>query len=512
MGTPDYTEVLVKASEPYWVGDEDMAQLGQEESARWYARQSKGTPEGNPDDSEGLYEDDEDVVVADGRTLPLWLVTDDNHNLVGAPKRMTGNMSCVGQAQTLAAQLPSFPRTQHLGSGLPPAPMQLELSQHKVSAGFPLVTGTTGTYSTVASTFPSGVLHIPDVSVGSNRGLMMQTSIGQTLDQADRTTKMQPNSFKRLNTPSPRLPSTSNHQGYVAHKAKLPLTQRSAEQSEMAQGILQLPNLLTDDLECPIVDVNKEGSTGITTNLSYPAVGVSACRQKQETVQDMDISIDQLLFTPNASARSSLGTPVQDEVQLQVTDVYDPLYQEAFGTNNHPPAKKSRVEPVLAQQEVPSKQLVGSGGTEETSATVERETAKERVTQSCKVTQSNKGKNPLNIEFQQKNELTTADAIMEAAKMICKALDDQTRAARCSEKASLKIAGELERIERKLTKMERTIASRSRGETSIEGDEDINNNKENAVIEQRNSGQGEIDTSKKREPLKSVIHQVKRKK
>jgi hypothetical protein len=39
MGTPDYTEVLVKAAEPYWVGDEDMAQLGQEESARWYARQ-----------------------------------------------------------------------------------------------------------------------------------------------------------------------------------------------------------------------------------------------------------------------------------------------------------------------------------------------------------------------------------------------------------------------------------------------------------------------------------------
>jgi hypothetical protein len=220
----------------------------------------------------------------------------------------------------------------------------------------------------------------------------------------------------------------------------------------------------------------------------------------------MDISIDQLLFTPKASARSSLGTPVQDEVQLQVTDVYDPLYQEAFGTSNHPPAKKSRVEPVFVQQEVPSKQLVGSGGTEETSATVERETTKERVTQ------SNKEKNPLNIEFQQKNELTTAEAIMEAAKMICKSLDDQTRAARCSEKASLKIAGELERIERKLTKMERTIASRSRGETAVEGEEEINNNKENAVVEQRNSGQGEIDTSKKREPLKSVIHQVKRKK
>jgi hypothetical protein len=41
----------------------------------------------------------------------------------------------------------------------------------------------------------------------------------------------------------------------------------------------------------------------------------------------------QLLFTPNTSAKSSLGTPVQDELQVQVTDVYD-QYQEASGMNN----------------------------------------------------------------------------------------------------------------------------------------------------------------------------------
>jgi hypothetical protein len=63
------------AEKPYVIGEDDMVQLSKELSVQWHGRHL--TQSENPlDDSEGLFEEEEDdVIMSGGLPLPKWLVT-----------------------------------------------------------------------------------------------------------------------------------------------------------------------------------------------------------------------------------------------------------------------------------------------------------------------------------------------------------------------------------------------------------------------------------------------------
>ncbi|XP_060551564.1 uncharacterized protein LOC132713111 [Ruditapes philippinarum] len=74
FGQPDYSKILKMAENPYVIGVDDMVQLSKELSVQWHGRHL--TQSENPfDDSEGLFEEEEDdVIMSGGLPLPKWLV------------------------------------------------------------------------------------------------------------------------------------------------------------------------------------------------------------------------------------------------------------------------------------------------------------------------------------------------------------------------------------------------------------------------------------------------------
>ena len=436
MGVPDYSEVLVKAAEPYLVGEADMTQLSQEESARWFARQGKSTPD-CMDDSEGLFEDDEDVIMTEGRALPRWLVSDDYSNMASMSKYNSGSRSSCKQLEPHL--VPEVSCSQPFIQSLAPQTTQLQ--------------------------FPNEFSPITRIAEQNQYSLLSVMPTVQHL-----TPSQQPYTAQKFNYP---LEQRRPEEPQIAHTKQTKVT--SYEQSNLANDIL-----------CPVIDVTTAKETAdFTTKVSFPTIGGVQSNQKKQSIQESDMNIDHLLNTPKAPSNLSFGTPLQDELQLQITDYGDPLYQEAFGPSNPPPAKKAKLD----NQNIKNDQETTTSGKKDTSSE----------------------KSELRIEFEEKKELTTAEAIMEAAKMICKALDDNTRVARCAEKATVKIAGELERIERRLTKMERVMTLKAENETPVPECKDLNNNKTVSSINEGNNSK-EADKCKKKDSLKSVVQQIKRKK